>query len=80
MNKDLEPIYWQSNKEWWTIIDDKFVLTERAPARARASFWLYKGQNPNSREFSYYVPKIEEDPERRASPAEAGPAGSIPSA
>lgn len=30
--------YWMSNKEWYTITDGKFELTQLAPPEARRSF------------------------------------------
>lgn len=50
--------YWRSNDEWWTIRDDRYVLTEKAPAQARTSFAIFKGINPNSGDFSYYLPRV----------------------
>lgn len=41
MTYDPEPLYWQTDKRWWKIVDGKFVLTDEAPERARKSFELF---------------------------------------
>ena len=41
MNADREPLFWKSNSDWWTIVDDRFVLTDKAPQRAKDSFELW---------------------------------------
>ena len=41
MTYDTEPLYWQTNKEWWKIVDGKFALTEKATERAKKSFELF---------------------------------------
>lgn len=51
-------MYWQSNDDWWAICNDTYVLTDKASAQARTSFAIYKGINPNSGDFSYYLPKV----------------------
>lgn len=47
MTADHEIIYWRSNKEWYKIDEkhDCFVLTDKAPQRAKDSFELYKKAN-----------------------------------
>lgn len=47
MTADREAMYWHSNKEWYDIDkeNDCYVLTDKAPKRAVASFELYKEIN-----------------------------------
>ena len=45
MTYDEEPLYWQTNKEWYKVIDDKPVLTDKATERARESFELYNSKD-----------------------------------
>lgn len=40
MTYDSELLYWRSNKEWYEIVGGKFVLTDKAPERAKESFKL----------------------------------------
>ena len=47
MSGDREPLFWMTNKEWYTADreHDEFVLTDKAPERAIKSFELYKRIN-----------------------------------
>ena len=45
MTTDMESIYWMRNKEWYRVTDSGFVLTDKAPERARKSFELHKQIN-----------------------------------
>lgn len=44
MKRNSERVYWMSNKEWYTLNDEKkcFELTEAAPERAHRSFAMWK--------------------------------------
>ena len=42
MKVDKERVYWRTNKEWWTIVNGKYVLTDKATDRAKRSFDLFK--------------------------------------
>ena len=44
MNRNSEVMYWQSNKDWYEIDDEKdtFVIREDAPERAKKSFEMWK--------------------------------------
>ena len=47
MNTDTRPMYWMTNKKWYTLDkeNDRFVLTEEATEEAKESFELYKKIN-----------------------------------
>lgn len=51
MDANTELMYWKSNEEWWTIIDDEFVLTDAAPQRAKDSFELWNA--PKDQDVPY---------------------------
>ena len=44
VNRNSEVMYWQSNKDWYEIDDEKdtFVIREDAPERAKKSFEMWK--------------------------------------
>ena len=48
MTADRETIFWRSNPEWFFFDEEKdeFVLTDKAPERARRSFDLFRGRIP----------------------------------
>ncbi len=46
MTGDKEALYWQTNPEWWTIVNNKYVLTDKATERAKESFKIFKGEKP----------------------------------
>ena len=41
-----ERIYWLQNKDWYTTKDDKFIIKDDAPERAKKSFELWAKANP----------------------------------
>jgi len=43
MTANMEPIYWRSNKDWYTYDAerDEFKMTDKAPERAVKSFELW---------------------------------------
>lgn len=45
MTTNMESVYWMRNEEWYKITEKGFILTEKAPERARKSFELYKKIN-----------------------------------
>lgn len=46
MTGDKEALYWQTNPKWWTIVNNKYVLTDKATERAKESFKIFKGEKP----------------------------------
>lgn len=52
MTADREPMFWHSNKDWYQIdkVNDRFVLTDKAPERAVRSFELYLELNKKSKQ------------------------------
>ena len=44
MTGDMESVYWRTNPEWWNIVNNEYVLTDKATARARESFKIFKGE------------------------------------
>jgi len=49
MTMDMESTYWMSNKEWYKITENGFVLTDKAPERAKKSFELDRKINEERR-------------------------------
>lgn len=42
--KNEEILYWKNNDEWWDVDEEKreFILTNKAPKKAKESFEKYK--------------------------------------
>lgn len=46
MTSDKESVYWKTNPEWWTIVNNEYVLTDKATERAKESFKIFEGEKP----------------------------------
>ena len=40
--KNMELMYWNTNKEWYKLENGKIVLTDKAPERAKKSLEMWR--------------------------------------